>query len=314
MKTLKVFAFTMSMVMVFSITSLAAFSDVSKEDSFHEAVSILSQLKILTGYENGTFKPGETITRAEFSAVICRLLGMGESVKGNTGNSFTDVSSVYWANEYIYAVNMLGIVNGYGDGTFGPDNDVKYEEAVKMVICALGYNEKAAALGGYPTGYIMVANQLGITMGTTQRVGNSENGAARSTVAKLVFNSLTVPMMDQISFGEKAEYVVDVNSSILYTKFEIIKAEIKVEKVLDGSGEGKAEVEYISIPDSAKANNWYVKNGTAIIGSTDEDAKQLPSTITIGDFDLTASAGAQADAYISAHDALKPILMAYYVK
>jgi hypothetical protein len=301
MKTLKVLALILALFTAFSTTCSADFPDVSKDDSFSEAISVLSQLKILEGYEDGTFKPDATITRAEFSAVVCRLMAAGKPDE-YTSAVFSDVPSDHWAISYISYMSMMDIVEGNGDGTFAPDNDVKYEEAVKMLVTALGYGMKAESLGGYPTGYIMVANQFGITMGTFK----SENGN-RSTVARLVYNAITAPLTVQSSPNGNSP-----DTSFLYSNHKIIKAEANIKKLLDGNDKGKAEIEFINIDNTAIANGWYAKTGEEIIGDKNNLTKELPDTILTGDIDLAVSTDSTAYVYISIIDEKNPILIVYY--
>lgn len=101
---------------------------------------MLSSLGILEGYEDGTFKPEGTITRAEFAAVTVRLLGAEDSAQGAIGGGqFSDVPDDQWFAGYVNYAASLGIINGMGRrGTFAPQEPVKYQEAVKMLVCMLG--------------------------------------------------------------------------------------------------------------------------------------------------------------------------------
>ena len=120
----------------------------SDESKKNEAVTVMSALNLLKGYEDGTFGPDKTITRAEFAAVVVRMLGMEDAAAGAaTATNFTDVPATHWAAGYVKIANQKGIIAGYGDGTFGPDDEVTYEQAIKMLVCALGYAMLPATLG-----------------------------------------------------------------------------------------------------------------------------------------------------------------------
>ena len=72
----KLLALMLSMAMVFTIgTNVMAYSDVEEGTYVSEAVTVLSNLDILNGYEDGTFKPEATITRAEMAKIVCKALG-----------------------------------------------------------------------------------------------------------------------------------------------------------------------------------------------------------------------------------------------
>ncbi len=223
MKLSKVLSLVLAIAMLLSVPTFAAFTDVAADANYAEAVTVLSALDIINGYEDGSFKPEGKITRAEYAAIVCRVNNMDDAAKANAnGNIFTDVAADHWASGYIATAYQAGIVNGMGDGTFAPEAEVTYEQAVKMLVAALGYEMKAQSMGGYPTGYMMIANQESITVGTT----NTAGGASRATVARLTYNALTVPMMDQTSWGTDIEFKPIKTQSLLYTKLNAIKAEV----------------------------------------------------------------------------------------
>ena len=222
MKLSKVLSLVLAIAMLLSVPTFA-YTDVAADANYAEAVTVLSALNIFTGYEDGSFKPEGKITRAEYAAIVCRVNNMDEAAKANkVGGIFTDVAADHWASGYIATASQAGIVNGMGDGTFAPEAEVTYEQAVKMLVAALGYEMKAQSMGGYPTGYMMIANQESITVGTT----NTAGGASRATVARLTYNAMTVPMMDQTSWGTDVEFKPIKTQSLLYTKLNALKAEV----------------------------------------------------------------------------------------
>ncbi len=200
-KTLAV-VLAFAMILGMSAISTLAFSDVAEGTVVSEAVSILSNLNIITGYEDGTFKPSETVTRAQMAAIICRMLGYEDQAASSMGATvFDDVAADHWASGYINVAQAQQIINGYGDGKFGPEDKVTYEQAVKMIVSALGYDLAAQSKGGYPTGYLAIASTKGITKSANGRVGDA---AARSTIAVLAYNALEVELMDQTSWSTGA--------------------------------------------------------------------------------------------------------------
>ena len=200
-KTLAV-VLAFAMILGMSAISTLAYSDVAEGTVVSEAVTILSNLNIIKGYEDGTFKPSETVTRAQMAAIICRMLGYEDQAQSSMGSTvFDDVAADHWASGYINVAQAQQIINGYGDGKFGPEDKVTYEQAVKMIVAALGYDLAAQSKGGYPTGYLAIASAKGITKNANGRVGDA---AARSAIAVLVYNSLEVELMDQTSWSTGA--------------------------------------------------------------------------------------------------------------
>ena len=217
MKNLKkVLALVVALTMVLGTVSFA-FTDVAEDSDAYTAVQTLSSLSILNGYEDGTFGPEKDITRAEFAAVVCRALNMEGSANGSKGaTQFADVPADHWASAFIGYAAGLGIVNGYGDGNFGPEDNVTYEQAIKMLVVALGFEPMAARKGGYPTGYLVVGNTYGMTKGV--KVAGDSAAANRGVVAQLTYNALDIPMMGQTGFGTNVEYKVqDGNNGTKYT-------------------------------------------------------------------------------------------------
>lgn len=88
----------------------------------------------ISGYGDGTFRPENPITRAEFAVILCNYLG----VTPGHHPEFSDVNFDFWASEYIGALSIHGYISGYPDGTFKPDNTITRAEAVTMINRALG--------------------------------------------------------------------------------------------------------------------------------------------------------------------------------
>ena len=219
MKNLKkVIALVAVLAMVLSTVALGAtYTDVADDSAYSVAVESLSKLGIVTGYEDGTYGPEKSVTRAEMAALIARIQGYGETAKAQTNTAFADVPSSHWASGYVaYAANQ-NIVNGYGDGTFGPDDTVKYEQAVTMIMRTLGFEYFATTNGGYPTGYLAAAQRYGLTNGVSNAVVGSE--ANRGTIAQLLYNGIDTPIM--------APYKWNTNGEVEYAVYDGVDAAYK---------------------------------------------------------------------------------------
>lgn len=101
----------------------------------NEAMYELQKYGIIEGDPNGDFRPYTTITRAEMAKVLCKALGLPKMDNGKS--AFSDMTSAHWAYGYIEAAYASGLIDGNEDGTFAPDNDVKFSEAIKMIVTAL---------------------------------------------------------------------------------------------------------------------------------------------------------------------------------
>lgn len=174
-----------AVMLICPVSAASAFPDVDANASYAEAAAFLSELSIMVGDEKGNFNPDKSVTRAEMAAVICRILGETEGMSAD-GGTFTDVPAGHWASGYISQAASLGIVNGYGNGNFGPGDTVTYEQAVTMIVRALGYENEADSAGGYPDGYLSIAQSIGLLNGVNVQKGTP---LARKDVAIIVYNS-----------------------------------------------------------------------------------------------------------------------------
>ena len=104
------------------------FTDVNAEDWFNTAISTATAAGIINGYDDGTVRPNNAITRAEFTAIVSRFT----SLVYEGDNKFNDTDS-HWAKEAINNVAMTGWINGYEDGSFGPEKYITRAEAVTII-------------------------------------------------------------------------------------------------------------------------------------------------------------------------------------
>ncbi|MBU7008349.1 S-layer homology domain-containing protein [Phosphitispora fastidiosa] len=109
------------------------FADVDNHWS-KEAVNDMGSRLVISGYEDGTFKPGKDITRAEFAAIVVNALGLREPAKEIT---FSDIKEDSWYYGKVSLAYEYGIVSGYTDGSFKPDKNITREEAMAMVAKAM---------------------------------------------------------------------------------------------------------------------------------------------------------------------------------
>ncbi len=226
----KVLALVVAVAMIASmglVASAANYSDVASNASYADAVNLLSNLGIIKGYEDGTFKPDNTVTRAEAATMIVRMLALDDEVEAGETN-FTDVAADNWASGYVNVAYANGIINGMGDGTFNPNGEVTYGQIVKMIVCALGYEPVALANGGYLGGGYLYAGSSQVTGFTKGVAGTANSAASRATVARLIYNALEVELMDQTSFStgiNGSTYEVLENKTILSEYLELEKVD-----------------------------------------------------------------------------------------
>ncbi|MBE7024776.1 MAG: S-layer homology domain-containing protein [Ruminococcaceae bacterium] len=198
----------------------AAFGDTAGLPC-EKAVEKIAALGLVEGREDGTFAPDETLTRAEMATIVLRLLNLTAS---ETQQIFTDVPSTHWGFAAVGSAYKAGIVNGTSATTFAPDAAVTYPQAVKMLVGALGYGVKAEAAGGYPTGYLSVASQIGLLAG----VANADGAITRGTMAQLVSNAVEIDILERTGYGADYSVAIREGDTVLSTYLHINKYEGKI--------------------------------------------------------------------------------------
>lgn len=124
-------------------TYVCASVDVPANAWYRNNLGYALEHGLMTGEKEGAFRPEDSITRAEYAAVVARLLGLQND--GQT--AFADASN-HWATGYIKQLVDMDIINGYSDGTFRPDAPIARSEAVKMMNRALHREPDKAVLSG----------------------------------------------------------------------------------------------------------------------------------------------------------------------
>ncbi|OLS38950.1 hypothetical protein BTR22_04715 [Alkalihalophilus pseudofirmus] len=113
----------------------AKFSDVTENHYAFKNINYLVEKEAILGYPDGTFKPNNSITRAEIAVVLAKTLDLDVDPEVTT-DKFSDVPATHWANPYIAAIvdQTEGVIDGYENGTFRPTNTVTRQEMAKMVV------------------------------------------------------------------------------------------------------------------------------------------------------------------------------------
>lgn len=291
----RVLALVLVFSMILGTVAFAAFTDVKSNDDYAEAIETLAGLGIIKGYEDGTFGADKAITRAEAVAIVNRIQNLSAAADGAVGASlYTDVAANHWAIGDINLATQMGTVSGDGNGKFRPEDQVSYQEMVKMLVVALGYQPAATDKGGWPTGYLVVASQYGVLDDT---VNGGAAPATRGVVAQLTFNALTAPMMEQTGYGNDKSYevkdVAGARKTLLTEKLSIYKVDVT-----------PVATDVTSIDGSAKADVGKVRVNIEMNQKTtrsDSDAfygVKLPFALATGENDKTVETFVAGDSAI----------------
>jgi len=158
---------------------------------YQESVEYLVDMGIINGYPDGTFKPNSNITRAEYTTIIMKYLEKEPGEVEKVTRHFKDVENDHWAKGYINLAYDNGVINGYEDGTFRPNGNITYQEAITILLNASGYQE-VGKTGTWPQNYIDKANEIGLT---SVILGEDMTAAAtRGNIALLTYKMIIIGM------------------------------------------------------------------------------------------------------------------------
>lgn len=157
---------------------------------YEEAVTALAGAGIVSGRGEGLYAPEESLTRAEMASIVVRAFGASDV---EPIEKFKDVPPEHWAYKYVETAYLSGIVSGMTETTFEPDSSVTYEQAVKMLVSAMGKDKEAREAGGWPNGYLIAAEESGVLAGVDGAVGKA---IGRGQMAQLVYNCINAAPSD----------------------------------------------------------------------------------------------------------------------
>lgn len=223
-------------------TADKALKEVPKDvvgTEYEKAVSRLVAFGIIGGYPDGTFRPENDVTRAEFAKILVEALGLSSAANAAVGRTnFSDVPSSHWAAGYINVASGQGLLKGYPSGTFQPEKQVSHAEALTMLVRALGYQDSFLGIGApgvnWAEAYTAKAAQLGISTG----VKFTPNSASkRGTVGILINNTLDAKVIKQVKYGSTIEWeeqmITLLEERLKINKLDevVVVATPKVEKI-----------------------------------------------------------------------------------
>ena len=220
----------------FTMFAGAAFTDQADIKVDADVVDTLVSLGVIEGFEDGSFQPNGTVTRAQMAKMIyvLRTGNSDASAYNDDKTSFTDIGS-HWARGYIKYCQSLGIIAGKSNTIFAPNASVTAQEAAKMLLVTLGYDPAKAGLTG--TNWASKTNALADENGLLEDVNTSFTSACpRQYAAQLIYNTIfahTVTLRD-------GEYT---NMNLLGTdKLETVGEKYMSMKKWVGTFEGNEDV------------------------------------------------------------------------
>ena len=188
-------------ILLTAILILTASVNVFAESEKETAAQELEKYGIVRRNHLGALTVEGPVTRAGMAKMLVLMMG----VTPESGDcEFTDVPKDHSASGFIARASAFGIVNGMGDGTFLPDEYITYQQAMKMIVCALGYGVDAERKGGYPHGYVMTAMNLGLAPSNAVMTEPADRGE----IMLMLACALDVPIMVAVEDEHKTVYKV----------------------------------------------------------------------------------------------------------
>lgn len=210
------------MLLCVPTAALADFPDVDISDSVAEAIFDVSSLGIMEGFEDGSFRPDDKLTRAQFAKIAVTAMGIKDAPATET--IFSDVPSSHWASGFVKFASDTKLINGVGNGLFAPESEVVLQDAIKIIVGVLGRNAEAEALGGYPSGYLAVAYKCDMTDGITTA---NNMPITRGDAAQLISNALDANIME-------SDYLSDNNYSLSNDTLRDVLLRVKDAERIEG--------------------------------------------------------------------------------
>ena len=198
----KFLSLVLALVMTMSLVTVSAgakdFTDSSKIQ-YNEAIDVMSAVKVIDGYTDGSFNPSATLTRGAAAKIICNLILGPTTASALVADAapYSDVPTSNVFAGYIAYCQKTGIISGYADGTFKPANTLTGYAFMKMLLGALGYD---ATIEGY-TGAnwsINVAKRA-LSIGLADDLVGDFNGVKavnREEACLYAFNTLKATMVE----------------------------------------------------------------------------------------------------------------------
>ena len=248
----------------------AAFTDIEDETT-EQAVSVLESMGIVTGTSKTKYSPSLILTRSQVCAMMIRTMGYESAVESYVNQKlFTDVKSNAWYSGYVNLAYKQGIISGYGNGKFGPEDEITYGQFVTIILRLLGYTDSDIGKS-WPADYIVFAADIdldeNISLGANDKV-------SRGDAAILLYNAVMASKK-----GDSKEYYRHIGGYA--SEVSAIILDNAVEGATSGDlyacviGSSAVEMKYYSqknkLPDAFVGNY-----GTILLNSADKVIGFIP--------------------------------------
>ncbi len=277
------------------------FTDVNKMDADFVAIDYLSSQDVLNGYEDGSFKPGQLVNRAESLKMI--FAGLKTPVPGgydmDPSKLFPDVAVADWYAPYVALARSKGIISGNQDGTFAPARTVTRAEFLKMLLETVGFKKELwvnqqifadVAADAWYTPYMNYAGKSGMLSRDSDNKLYPNRELSRAEVAKIIYLTLVIINSQDMAFlSSQADAQISQIENYLSGN-DVVSADRSAKLAVDLTQQAlklsadPSDAEVLSKAKIARAYSLLVSSFVAALESRYGDARELANqTITKAD-------------------------------
>lgn len=216
MKRSKVAIFCLVCTMLCMLFCVPVAADIGTE-SFEQTMTVLQRVGVLEAGTAG--EAGDAVSRAEFTTLAVRAMGVSVSTGGTGKSGFSDVPDAHPYAGVVEQARQLGLIDGNGNSLFYPDNKISYQEAAKILVNVTGYQRKLSDKS--QSSYMAMANQIGIM----RSLGNPNYSmvARRDVLYKMLENALEVDVLKQTGFGSEVTFESRRDQTVMKEYLKVAK-------------------------------------------------------------------------------------------
>ena len=281
-KILKCLILTLVSVLIFQTGAFALdYPDIPADASYRGVIVDLYNFGVIKDDPARDFGFENNVTRAEFAEILARAAGLDALQSGGVHQIFNDVPSSHPQAAAIEALWNHRIIAGYSDNSFRPDDDMLLEHALKAVVNTLGYKNYADARGGYPIGYLAVANSTGLLRGIT---GKHEAEISKKDMAHLIHNALFVNLFEETVYGDNLKMRENKSTTLMNNGLKLYKGTGIVEDTGISGLHGESTVSRSKIVIGGTIYDDASVNGKQMLGRRTEfyyrqDDEEITATV-----------------------------------
>jgi hypothetical protein len=251
-----------------SIPALAVSADTSAKTE--ESAAVLNMMGALQGDGSGALNLTGTLTRSQFCKIAVVVMGLSKNVDRYASYTiFPDVPSTSWAAGYVnLAVRSAGIVSGYPNGQFGPDDIITYGQAVTVLMRILGYT--ATDVGSkWPDNYIQKADEIGLTDGVSLGASSS---ISRGDTAILFTNLLNATVN-----GSTKKYMENISGATVISDVFLVSTNAETDSGTSGAVQIAGSKNAVYLPVSTVPNTLVGAYGALVLNTDGKAFAFIPT-------------------------------------